>query len=54
MAPYCIESNHIINTDNVKLIHIERKGKRLHLLEQLELKNSLKIILVPRMINKIS
>lgn len=42
MATHCIENNHFIDTENINLIHRERKGKRLNLLEQLEIKKSFK------------
>lgn len=42
MAAHCIQQNHFINLENVKLLHSERKGKRLDYLEQLEIKRSIK------------
>ena len=42
MSTHCIEENHFINFNKTKLLHSENKGKRLDLLEQLEIKKSLK------------
>ena len=41
ISTHCIENNHFIDTNNIKLLHSENKGKRLNLLEQLEIKKSL-------------
>lgn len=41
MSTHCIENNHFIDLNNVELIHAENKGKRLDLLEQLEIKKSI-------------
>ena len=43
MSTHCIEKNHFIDMDSIKLIHSERKAKRLDLLEQLEIKKSLRL-----------
>lgn len=41
MSAHCIENNHFIDLNNIKLIHVENKSKRLNLLEQLEIKKSI-------------
>ena len=42
MSTHCIENNHFINTNNIKLLHSQHKSKRLDLLEQLEIKKCIK------------
>lgn len=37
IAEHCIDNCHMINTTSVKILHVEEKGKRLDLLEQLEI-----------------
>lgn len=42
IASHCVDHNHFIDLDNIKLLHNETKSKRLCLLEQLEIKRSLR------------
>lgn len=46
ISTHCIDNNHFIDSANIQLLHNERKGKRLDLLEQYEIKKSLKINLL--------
>ena len=41
ISTHCMENNHFLDTDNVKLLHTENKGKQLNFLEQLEIKKSI-------------
>jgi predicted GIY-YIG superfamily endonuclease len=42
IATHRIDNNHFIDSGNIQLLHNERKGKRLDLLEQYEIKKFLK------------
>lgn len=42
ISTHCIDNNHFIDLNNIKLVHNEKKSKRLDLLEQFEIKKSLK------------
>lgn len=42
MSTHCIENNHFINLKNVELLHSEKKGRKLDMLEQLEILKALK------------